>query len=410
VALPATFPVDAPKGIRDSKDMQGVPFALPLFLLSLFLSPLQAQMDSLVILEAAGGKGSGFLMEEKGQMYVVSNLHVLMSGLPEVTLLDGRKLKAGKLWVSEERDLGRVEVSGENLKGLSMRQDSPELNSPVEVNGNSDGAGVVTHLKGKVLGVGPDLLEVDAPFVQGNSGSPILDKQGRVLAVASYATMDRDPGNWLKEDSRFGKIRRFGYRLNGVTWKEMSWDALGKRVRMLEDMERFCYELFLMRYSDAFRDETGLLQYDVREGQKRFIENKQFANWMSTLTASYNREAERYLNSVLDEHHGPAARAQRHTRELRMSTMNQDARQRAEWAEVRKANEKIDADNKVRALNHVLLNDEEFQASSAIRQVGPAVRARLVHDAWGSEFLKERADKIYATFLGVVKGEIRPGR
>jgi len=255
-------------------------------------TPLLGEMNALVILESMESSGSGFLVEQDGKTYVFTNLHVLMGGKPSMKLLDGRSLKPGKLSMARDRDLARIEVEGRNLKTIPIRTDLPTVSDPVQVLGNSDGAGVATVLRGKVLGVGPELVEIDAPFVQGNSGSPILDGKGRLLGVATFATLNAEPENWLKSDTRFGGIRRFGYRVNGVDWQEISWQGLGKRVRMLEDLERLCFELFLIKYTTTYRGDDGFLAYKAVEGRKEYREYRVFATWMESLSGALNRASE----------------------------------------------------------------------------------------------------------------------
>ena len=82
----------------------------------------------------------------------------------------------------------------------------------VWVLGNAEGAHVVTPIAGKLVGIGPNLVEVDAPFVPGNSGSPIIHKRtGKVIGVATYVIQraaDAAPGLSLPT-----AVRRFGYRV-----------------------------------------------------------------------------------------------------------------------------------------------------------------------------------------------------
>jgi len=94
----------------------------------------------------------------------------------------------------------------------------PDIGDPVVVLGNSDGRGVVTEIRGKVIGVGPREIEVDAAFVIGNSGSPVLDRHGRVIGIATYLRDCRDDEDWSKADTRFNGIRRFALRLLGTRW------------------------------------------------------------------------------------------------------------------------------------------------------------------------------------------------
>ncbi|GEM_PF-1845039 len=376
------------------------------FSLVLLITPVLGEMNALVILEAKDSSGSGFLVEQDGKTYVFTNLHVLMGGKPTLKLLDGTKLRAGKLSMARDRDLARIEVEGRGLKTIPIRTELPAVSDPVQVLGNSDGAGVATVLRGKVLGVGPELVEIDAPFVQGNSGSPILDARGRLLGVASFATLNVEPENWLKSDTRFRGIRRFGYRVNGVDWQEISWQGLGKRVRMLEDLERLCFDLFLMKYTTTYRGENGFLAFKAAKGRTEYREYKVFATWMESLSKGLNRASEDYLSKALEE--DPNLRAMQNTRMLRRgSGLGVSQGERAAWQREKERYDRWRSTQRVQALNYFLLNDPGFfQDLPEMQRLGRNVRSRLIHDHWGSEFLEDQAKDIYETFLIISNGEI----
>lgn len=96
------------------------------------------------------------------------------------------------------------------------------IGDEVGVDGNSQGASVVTELKGKIVGLGPGLVEVDAPLVPGNSGSPILYvKSGKVIGITSY--VKRREHDEISKDSGVAEVRRFGYRLDAIkTWQDLN--------------------------------------------------------------------------------------------------------------------------------------------------------------------------------------------
>lgn len=196
--------------------------------------------NCLAIIKAGDGAGTGFLVKLDGKVWLVTNEHVLRGGAPfSATLPDGRSLKfSPTIEVAANRDLARLLVEGD-YEALEWFPEPAKRNQKVYVYGNSDGSGVLTDLDGRVLGVGSDRIEVNVSFIQGNSGSAVLDSKGRVLAVATYATLRVEPGNWIKTGTRFEKVRRFGVRLNGVKWEKVPWKTYAEGASALNECEMF---------------------------------------------------------------------------------------------------------------------------------------------------------------------------
>jgi hypothetical protein len=93
------------------------------------------------------------------------------------------------------------------------------VDMPVRVYGNSDGRGVFTDLSGKILGVGPSSIEIDAPFVPGNSGCPVLSyPEMKVVGVATLLTYALP--TWVMQGSRFASVRHFATRIDNLDPKQ----------------------------------------------------------------------------------------------------------------------------------------------------------------------------------------------
>jgi hypothetical protein len=110
----------------------------------------------------------------------------------------------------------------------------PTIGESATVYGNSQGSGLITKLDGHVLSIGPTEIEVDIDFVQGNSGSPIINRDGYVMGIATYATKSMNY-DWITEGTRFEKARRFGTRLDiPIAWNKVSPKALYQQTLLID--------------------------------------------------------------------------------------------------------------------------------------------------------------------------------
>ncbi len=194
-------------------------------------------MRSLAIINTESSSGSGFVVGMDGKKYLITNQHVLdcMESIKITTLDNVRVLPVG-FEINRNLDLVRLEITND-IPELAIQQVLPSIGDAVTVYGNSAGGGVATEIKGKLKGVGPDLVEVDAEFVEGNSGCPLLNADDEVIAVASYATLYRDPENIMSKDTRFQEIRRYGIRLSTADWVVVSPNLYRQQTQVLSDQE-----------------------------------------------------------------------------------------------------------------------------------------------------------------------------
>lgn len=192
--------------------------------------------DGLIFVEGKTGQGSGFIVEYKAQKYLFTNAHV-MAGVrgPQFKLLDRSPVRVGAAVAAVGHDVLALSVisGGTALPAVGSVDSETSIGDAVVVLGNAEGAGVVNLLQGTLVGVGPNLVEVSAPFVPGNSGSPIIHlNSGKVIGIATYLTIKRSGPSGEK-------VRRFGYRLDSIQqWQPVDWNRFYSEADAMDKIEK----------------------------------------------------------------------------------------------------------------------------------------------------------------------------
>jgi 2-alkenal reductase len=151
-------------------------------------------------------RGSGFLVDDQG--HIVTNQHVVANpGELLVLMVDGRTLEATLLGTSRADDLAVLKVDPREVAGitplsLANSDDIRPGQLAVAIGSafaqfNSVTVGVVSGTKrsqmaqlqqgpaGTISRPLPELMQTDAALNPGNSGGPLLDRDGRVIGVIS---------------------------------------------------------------------------------------------------------------------------------------------------------------------------------------------------------------------------------
>lgn len=168
----------------------------------------------------------------------------------KIRTTDGMVLGYSRLDLDDSLDVARLLVAdplNTNLTALGLETNNPAIGDSIAVFGNSQGQGSITRLDGKVLGVGPDTIEVDAKFVQGNSGSPILNPHGNAVGIATYCTLNSSAQDWVASGTRFGNVRRFGVRLQeNMNWVGVNPIEFYNQSNLIEDSAKHLENVFLL--------------------------------------------------------------------------------------------------------------------------------------------------------------------
>lgn len=217
--------------------------------------------------QKTGGAGSGFICEHGGEPALFTNTHVVAGmGAPVFKRLDNSiAATLGAPASAVGHDIMRYrlppEVPMPKLRAAPDVGAIAAIGDEIFVLGNSEGARVIAPLTGTIAGLGPELIEVTAEFVPGNSGSPIIHaKTGFVIGIATYLTV-RDQ-KFLSGESKNARVRRFGYRLDSVKqWQSVDWAVFERERLEVKKAEQLTTDL------------TRLL-HDMKDGTITFSAHK----------------------------------------------------------------------------------------------------------------------------------------
>ncbi|MFO1020632.1 MAG: trypsin-like peptidase domain-containing protein [Planctomycetales bacterium] len=154
---------------------------------------------SVVVITVAGrdgqrhGIGSGFVIGADG--LIATNLHVIGEARPiDVQFSDGQTAKVTSIHASDRHaDLAILKVDAKDLAPLPLG-DAEKLKQGEDVLALGNPLGlklsVVTGVVSALREVeGRSMIQIAMPIEQGNSGGPLLDRQGRVQGIITLKSL-----------------------------------------------------------------------------------------------------------------------------------------------------------------------------------------------------------------------------
>jgi S1-C subfamily serine protease len=185
---------------------------IPLRRVPLSQQPIDSQIDRLrsatVLIEVGdGGHGSGFLVSEEGLM--VTNRHVVGGQrFVRVRLVSGRTVVGEVLRQHELRDIALVKLEGSGYPAMAVRETPVRETEEVYAIGAPQLTRYAwTITRGVVSAWRParppsqpfDLIQADVAIHPGNSGGPLLDRQGNLvgIAVSGYGKDNMSLNNFI---------------------------------------------------------------------------------------------------------------------------------------------------------------------------------------------------------------------
>ena len=228
--------------------------------------------SDLVLVEGKSGRGSAFIGLLKGRKFLITNAHVI-AGIkdPHFKTLDNAPVKldsAAAVAVGHDIVIWGVAQGGTGIPIVGAVATDAAIGDEVVVPGNAGGEGVVNAVAGKIVGIGPNLVEVSAPIEAGSSGSPVIHmNSGKALGVATYLSIKSTDQTQGSSGSAQATVRRFGYRLDSVAqWQPINWPKFYTEAGVVEKLEQTSAELIQalldLRAASKSRRATRTYAYD----------------------------------------------------------------------------------------------------------------------------------------------------
>jgi S1-C subfamily serine protease len=140
------------------------------------------------------GAGSGIIMNPEG--YILTNNHVIENARTvDVYLNDGKKYDGTVVGTDPDTDIAIIKIDGRNFySGEFGNSDDIKPGQMVIAIGNSLGlsggptvtVGVISAVRRNIpskQGILENMIQTDAAINPGNSGGPLIDSDGRIIAI-----------------------------------------------------------------------------------------------------------------------------------------------------------------------------------------------------------------------------------
>ncbi|WP_082234778.1 S1C family serine protease [Halobacillus massiliensis] len=157
---------------------------------------IKAYKKAVVTIETGQSSGTGFSINEKGT--ILTNYHVI-EGESRITVAFPEKglFQAEVEETYPSIDLAVLKVDGKNLPHLQLAEETSFekgeefffIGSPLNFNGIANKGEILKYTN--LNSWDQPVLMLDAPIYRGNSGSPVINKEGQVIGVV-FATLHDD--------------------------------------------------------------------------------------------------------------------------------------------------------------------------------------------------------------------------
>lgn len=164
------------------------------------------------------GSGSGFYVADG---LIMTNHHVIEGHKRvKIRFFGGREIPGEVVTSDARRDVALVLAPGGGMMGLPLQFERPQVGAPVYVIGSPLGKAQEGSVSGGIVSAyrnreGKPVLQSDVAINAGNSGGPMFDDKGNVVAivVSGFGEMDSGVNFFIPVDDAF---RVIGLGVKGV--------------------------------------------------------------------------------------------------------------------------------------------------------------------------------------------------
>ena len=162
-----------------------------------FSSIIDETIGGVVSVVTNSAKGSGFIISNDG--YVVTNYHVIAGAESiSVILYEGSAKTIELIGYDIEMDVALLKIDGSYTSLSFGNSDNVEVGEKVIAMGNPFGLsfsvteGIVSSLHRPGSNGLKVYIQTDVPLNPGNSGGPLIDKQGKVIGINNFKIGDSE--------------------------------------------------------------------------------------------------------------------------------------------------------------------------------------------------------------------------
>ncbi len=148
---------------------------------------IQDYKEAVVTIQGTNSKGTGFNISPDGT--IITNYHVI-EHIPTIAVVfpNGEIYSAEVIEQDPELDIALLDIDAESLPHLDLQEDNSwSEGNHIYVIGNPLAYSQVV-MEGEIS-TSDATMRITAPIHKGNSGSPVIDEQGKVIGVVYAKTI-----------------------------------------------------------------------------------------------------------------------------------------------------------------------------------------------------------------------------